>query len=210
MLRLLLIRHGQTAWNREQVFRGRADIPLSELGARQAQALSQRLAEEPLDALYCSPLSRARQTAEAIGAPHHTCPQLIEDLTDFDYGEWTGRPRAEVAARWPELLAQWQQAPHGTRIPGAETLEEAQARAVRALEGIVVPHEEGVVAIVSHRVITKLLVCHLVGLGRKAFWRFRQDTCGMNAFGFAAGRVIVLALNDTGHLHGLETDAADF
>ena len=210
MTRLLLIRHGQTAWNKDQVFRGRIEIPLSETGVMQAEALAQRLSGEHISALYCSPLGRASLTAQLIGAPHRISPHSVEELTDFDYGEWSGKSRPEVAQRWPDLLRQWETEPHLVQMPGGETLEEARQRAVGAVRGLLSRHFGSTVAAISHRVITKLLLCDFLGLGNEAFWRLWQDTCCLSIIDAEGARVIIKAINDTGHLCGLETDAADF
>jgi len=210
MTRILLIRHGQTEWNRQQVFRGRAEIPLSEIGVRQAEALAQRLSSEHISALYCSPLGRASLTAQLIGAPHQISPHPVEDLTDFDYGEWSGKSRPEVAQRWPDLLRQWETEPHLVQMPGGEMLEEARQRAVGAVRGLLSRHSGSTVAAISHRVITKLLLCDFLGLGNEAFWRLWQDTCCLNIIDAEGARVVIRAINDTGHLCGLETDATDF
>jgi len=210
MTKLLLIRHGQTEWNRGQVFRGRAEMPLSETGVRQAEALARRLSSEHISALYCSPLGRAYHTAELIGAPHRMSPQAVEELTDLDYGEWSGKSRVEVAERWPELLRQWEAEPHLVQMPGGETLEGARHRAAGSVRTLLSRHSGETIAAVSHRVITKLLLCDFLGLGSEAFWRLRQDTCCLNVIDAEGARVIIKAINDTGHLSELEMDAADF
>lgn len=208
--RVLLIRHGQTQWNREQIFRGRADIPLSEAGLRQSEALATRLAGEVLAAIYSSPLKRACVTAEHLGPRCRSDPRVLESLTDISYGEWEGQHHQQVQQRYPELYAQWMAEPHLVRLPDGETLAEVRQRAVAALDHIIAKHPGDTVAVVSHRVVNKVLLCAALGLGDDAFWRIRQDTCCLNVMEHDGTGLSVCLLNDTCHLGGLEKDAADF
>jgi broad specificity phosphatase PhoE len=205
--RIFLIRHGQTEWNRREIFRGRVDIPLSPVGIRQAEALARRLAGQPLSAIYCSPLSRAVATARHLPGPP---PQAADDLTDMSYGAWEGLSHDEVRSRFPDLYARWLEAPHRVRPPGGETLAEVRQRAVAALTQIAARHRETSVAVVSHRVVNKLLICAALGLGEGGFWRIRQDTGCLNILDSEGDRACVILLNDVCHLRGIEPDASDF
>jgi broad specificity phosphatase PhoE len=206
----LLIRHGQTEWNRQLIFRGRADIPLSEDGFRQAGALAERLSEEHLAAVYCSPLIRALATAECMANSHGLRPRQVDGLTDMDYGAWEGQQHERIKQQYPDLYARWQAEPHSGRPPKGETLAEVRQRATSALNEIVAHQADTTVAVVSHRVVNKLLLCAAVGLGDDAFWRIRQDTCCLNVLEYEGNRITVSLLNDTCHLCGLEKDGLDF
>lgn len=119
---ILLVRHGQTEWNRVERFRGRADVPLNETGLAQAEATGRRIAADwkPV-AVYSSPLSRAVKTAEAI-VKHFDLPvQVHPGLADIDYGQWQGCTPDEARERWPEMVDAWYNAPQMARIPGGET-----------------------------------------------------------------------------------------
>lgn len=210
MTRILLVRHGQTEWNREEIFRGGADIPLNETGLKQARALGQRLAGERLSAVYCSPLSRALVTAEVIGGPGGLHPRTVDGLADMNYGEWEGHQHTQVKERYPDLYARWTVEPHLVRPPGGEMLEEVRRRATAALSAIAADSPETAVVVVSHRVVNKLLLCVALGIGDDGFWRIRQDTCCLNILERDAGRTSVVLLNDTCHLSGIEQDASDF
>ena len=119
---VLLIRHGETAWNREKVFRGIHDVPLNDNGRAQAALVARALAARPIDAAYTSPLSRARETADIVLAPHGIEAAILEGLTDFDYGDWTGLTDDAVAAKWPDARALWGATPHLAQPPGGDTL----------------------------------------------------------------------------------------
>lgn len=209
MTRFLLLRHGETEWNRELVFRGRKDIPLSEHGREQARRLAEALREEPIDALYCSPLARAQETAEALNAGRELTLQLREELLDMDFGEWEGLAVSEVEARYPEEFARWRDHPAEALPPGGEGLRDIRARAAALLGELCARHQEATVAIVTHRVVCKLLVCEVLGLANSAFWRIQQDVCALNIFSAAAGKFVLLRMNDTCHLRS-EAAGVDF
>lgn len=202
MTSLLLIRHGQTAWNREEIFRGRIDVPLDETGWKQAQLLGERLREWPLRAVYSSPLSRARETAEAVAAPHGLPVQIAAELTDLDFGEWQGKPHEQVQREYPDLYLQWQQAPHRVKMPGGESLAQVRARALSAVERLAA-QGDGLLAVVSHRVVLKVLFCALLGLDNAHFWRVRLDTGGMSMFSLAEPGWVLDFANDLAHLQPL-------
>lgn len=201
MTRIVLVRHGQTQWNRVERFRGRADVPLDETGVAQAEATGRRVAcEFQPTAVYSSPLSRAIRTAEAI-AGHFRLPiQPHPGIVDIDYGEWQGLTPDEVRARWPGEVAAWYGAPHEAVIPGGETLAGARARAMSAVVGVATRHGGETVVLVGHTVVNRLILLGVLGLGNDRFWHIRQDTCALNVFEARDGDYALVSLNDTCHL----------
>ncbi|MCL4368318.1 MAG: histidine phosphatase family protein [Actinobacteria bacterium] len=210
MTEILLVRHGVTQWNTNRVFRGRADIPLLDVGLAQARALARRLAPEAIDAVYTSPLSRAVCTAEILAAVHGLQPTVAEGLIDISYGEWEGQAEAKVRSEHPETYAAWQRDPRLVRPPGGESLSEVRLRAVEVLREISAARPSGRLVLVSHRVVNKMLLCAALGLQETAFWRLRQDTCCLNIIEWQPPATVVRLLNDTCHLAGLPPDATDF
>jgi broad specificity phosphatase PhoE len=201
MTRMVLVRHGQTEWNRVERFRGRADVPLNETGLAQAEATGRRVAKEwQPAAVYSSPLSRAVKTAEAITRPFNLPVQIHSGIADIDYGQWQGLTPDEVKQRWPEIHHTWYNAPHTARIPGGETLDEIRARAMAAVSEIAARHAGRTVALVSHTVVNRVILLAILGLGNDRFWRLRQDTCAINVFEVEAGESTLVSLNDTCHL----------
>jgi probable phosphoglycerate mutase len=208
---VLIIRHGETAWNREEVFRGRADVPLSERGHKQAQLLAEALRNAGIEAVYSSPLVRATATAAPLA--ELLALQVVTEgrLIDMSFGEWEGRARTELEQAEPQLYRTWHEAPKQFRAPGGECLSEVLARAWPTFEEIAQRHDSGRVAIVSHRVVCKLLLCAAVGVGEEGFWRLRVDTASISAVEKNADGWVVTRLNDTHHLRGLgDTVRADF
>jgi broad specificity phosphatase PhoE len=204
--RIILVRHGQTAWNvgassaKGERFRGRIDLPLNERGHAQAQALAKRLADEPIAAIYASPLQRAIETAEPTAQRLGLTPQPLEGVIDINYGDWQEHPHSEVAQLYPTLYRQWLQEPHLVRPPKGESLEEVRDRAMAALHQVIARHEGQTVLVAAHQVINKVLVCAMLGLDNSHFWRIRQDNGCLNIFDYQEGTFTALLINDTCHL----------
>ena len=201
MTLFILVRHGQTEWNRNERFRGRTDVPLNETGLAQAEATGRRVAAEwqPV-AIYTSPLSRSVKTAEAI-AKHFSLPvQPHPGLADIDYGEWQGLSPDEARQRWPEEIDAWYNQPHLARIPGGETLEDLRRRALQTVNELADRHTGETIVLVGHTVINRIILLGVLGLGNERFWRIRQDTCAINVFDAEGGDFILVSLNDTCHL----------
>jgi broad specificity phosphatase PhoE len=207
MTRIILVRHGQTEWNRVERFRGQADVPLNAAGLAQAEATGRRIAADAVPpggrrpaAVYSSPLSRAVVTAEAIAGRFGLSVQVHPGLADIDYGEWQGLTPDEAGARWPEILNAWQNAPHTARIPGGETLDDLRARAMAAVNELVTRHAGQTIVLVGHTVVNRIILLGVLGLGNNRFWRLRQDTCAVNVFEAEGGDFTLVSLNDTCHL----------
>jgi len=196
MLEIIIVRHGETAWNKAEIFRGRVPIGLSEEGLKQAEKLGEYLSQKKIKAIYCSPLQRAVQTAEAIARRQQIPTQPLDDLTDLDFGEWEGVPIQDVKIRYAEIYQLWIKRPDQAKIPGGESLQDARQRSMQALDRIIAANQEGTVVIVTHRVITKVLECALLGLDDSHFWNIEQDTCGITTFYYTGKAFILKYHND--------------
>jgi len=190
---VVLVRHGETAWNREETFRGRADVPLNDTGLAQADAVS------------CA-LIRAVRTAEPVAAAHELAVEKHEGLTDFDYGEWQGRTLADIRDSYPELFQQWADRPQSTQIPNGETLGRVRDRAVRAMHEILGSGQGGTIVVVTHRVINKVLLCAMLGLDNSHFWNIFQSNACTNRIVFGLHGPEIHSLNDVSHLKRAGTD----
>jgi broad specificity phosphatase PhoE len=207
MTRLFLVRHGRTGWNKEQIFRGTKDIPLDDVGRGEALLVGERLKEEGLRAVYSSPLARATETAEAIARFHSVEVEVMAGLNDLNFGEWEGLSQATVKKQFPDLYQQWLQAPHQVVFPSGEGLEAVRSRAMKVIEEIIERHPQDTVALVSHRVVLKVVICALLGLDNSHFWNIGQDTTAVNCFHYKDGRWVVALLNDTCHLKAVGEQA---
>ncbi len=200
---LILARHGETAWNVEKVFRGRADVNLDEVGIRQAELLGKYLSNWELEAIHSSPLRRALDTADSIARYQKIGVHIAEGLIDFDYGEWQSLPEQEVKRLYPAILNEWHNNPHKVEMPDGESLEDVKRRAVELVSDVLSRHQ-GNVLLVSHRVVLKVLVCYLLGLDNSHFWNISQDVCGITIFNYVDGRFVLTRHNDTSHLRELQ------
>jgi probable phosphoglycerate mutase len=201
---ILLIRHGQTDWNRVERFRGHADLPLNDTGMIQAEATGRRVVElcRPV-AVYSSPLSRALSTAEAIGGYTGLPVQIHPSLTDIDYGDWQGLTPDEARIRWPVIIDLWFKKPQLAHIPGGETLENLRIRAMSGLTELVTRHTGQTIVLVGHTVLNRIILLGVLGLGNERFWRIQQEPCVINIFEFEGGDYTLVSLNDTCHLSQL-------
>ncbi|GAA1553881.1 histidine phosphatase family protein [Kribbella lupini] len=158
-----LARHSQTEWNTTGRRQGRLDSPLTQLGLRQAHQNAALLRPHPIDAIFTSPLPRARRTAEilatAIGLPVHR----LEDLAEVDHGEWSGLTSAEIDTAWPGRRAERDQTKYTFTFPGGESYAAADLRAERALK-LVAHAGSRHPLLVSHEMIGRMLAKQLVGL----------------------------------------------
>jgi len=199
--KIILVRHGQTDWNTPERFRGRADIPLNEIGFVQAEATGKRIIDtwHPT-AVYASPLSRAIQTAEKIALPLGISVQPHHGLIDINYGDWQGLTPAEVRSRYPDLIIAWQQMPSTVKMPGGEALAEVQSRAITALIELSNSHPGETIVLVSHTVVNRLILLGILGASRDHFWRLRQEPCAINIIEAEDNELVLVSMNDTCHL----------
>jgi len=203
MTKIMLIRHGDTDWNVEEIFRGRVDIELNEIGIKQAELLAKHLADEKIVAIYSSPLKRALRTAEIIARSRNVDVTPAPELIDFDYGEWQGLSHDTVKEKYQTLYTKWLNTPHLVKMPKGESLDDVRKRAISLVDQVTASHE-GTVVLVSHRVIHKVIICALLGLNNSHFWNIKLDTCGITTFVYQDKRFILEKHNDTSFLKSID------
>jgi broad specificity phosphatase PhoE len=207
MTRIYLIRHGTTEWNREEIFRGRADCALNDTGRAEAQAVAAYFQGVEIEKIYSSPLSRADETAKAIAAKRGLPVIPNSAFIDLDFGEWQGLPLKEVREKYPDLYRVWRERPQDVTFPGGENLARVRARAWEGLLRVVQENREKTALIVSHRVITKVLICAALGLDNSHFWQIKQDTTAINCLEYARDQFVASLINDTCHLKAVHPPA---
>jgi broad specificity phosphatase PhoE len=182
-------------------YRGRFDVPLNPTGVRQARLTALRIssAEKPA-AVYSSPLSRAKSTAQAIADLLSLHVEELPELIDMNFGQWEGLSVDEVGARWPELLTEWHTAPHTVHMPGGESLDQVRQRCIKALEHIGSNHPGQTVIAVSHTDFNRTMLLLILGLGNDRLWHLRQDTCAINEIEMDNGEFTLVSMNETSHL----------
>lgn len=198
---LYLVRHGQTEWNRLHRIQGQSDPPLNETGRAQALALARTFAGMPLDAVYSSPLQRARDTAESVAQAHNLSIQTFDELKELNVGALDGVTLAEMRERHGDFLARWRR-DASVRLPGGgETLAELQARAWAVIERISRAHAGQRVAVVTHSFLTQVVISAVLGLPLDHFRRVRVSEGCISTVEFAFnGRSRLAAMNDCCHL----------
>jgi len=204
--RVLLLRHGETALNRQGALRGEIDVPLSSRGVREARLLAQRIAaDDTLTAIYSSTLVRARATAQEIARATKVRVRVDERLNDMRYGPWAGRPFGDLTTQEQAEFRRWRRNP-GVPLPGAEDPEAVQERALAALAACA-ERERGCIAIVAHNAILQLVLCHVLGRGGERYRKIAQHTASLNELAYDDGHWNVLRLNSTEHLRGSKKSA---
>jgi len=204
MSRLLLARHGQSVSNAVRRFQGAQDVALSELGARQADALGQAIRRLPIAAVYTSPLERARRTAEIAAAGLGVPLTPVDDLRELSLGEWEGRTVEEIRALPGDPYEQWVRDPVACVPPGGEPLPEVQARVVSAMADIAAAHPNGQqVLVVCHGGVISAYLAHCLGLPLSSIWRLTLSNGSITEVAPPSVRCV----NSTRHLSGLGAGA---
>lgn len=197
-MQLILIRHAKNDWVGDRLAGWTPGVHLNDEGRQQAEALGARLAHLPITVIYSSPLERAVETAQAVAAHHNLKVQILEDIGETRYGEWTGASLEELykTELWPVVQAY----PSGARFPGGESLRETQARAVAALDALhdAHPEETNIVVVVSHADVIKLAVAHYVGLHLDLFQRLVISPASLSVIQFNKFGPRLVCLNETG------------
>ncbi len=215
MLRLLLIRHGETDWNASGRYQGQMDIPLNEAGIEQARILGCRLRNElsgsidpggppvSINAIYASDLARAWQTAEIVGAACGLAPRPEPRLRELSFGEWQGLTYQEIGERDPEALAAWNRDRVNCRPPGGESLGAMAARVRDLLDDVHRDTRDGTVALVSHGGTIRIILCVLLGHPLADYWQFAVDNTAIAEIEVRPLGPVVVRWNDAHHLREL-------
>jgi broad specificity phosphatase PhoE len=202
-LRVFVIRHGETEFSRERRFAGARDVPLSARGRLQSEAVAAALAREPLAAVYTSPLERARASAELIAKPHGLEPRVAPAFREMGFGQWEGLLRDELAARAPSEATAWRDSPHLAVPPDGERLADVAARVGQAIEELRDAHAGATVALVTHAIVTRLIVLRGLGLGPERLWSVDASPAGITEIEYQGDWVTVHRMNTLAHLDGM-------
>lgn len=204
--RLVVIRHGETLWNRATRIQGHTDISLSALGLAQAERLAQALADEPLAAIYASDLSRARQTAEAVAAPHGLSVRQDSGLRERAFGRFEGLSWQEIDQGYPEDAARWRRREPDFPVGGGESLLAFSARCLDAARRAAAAHPGQTIALVAHGGVLDCLyrAATRVALDAPRSWQLGNAT--INRLLATPEGFTLVGWNDDQHLAGLSAD----
>jgi broad specificity phosphatase PhoE len=198
--RLLLVRHGQSTWNREHRIQGQLDPPLSEEGRRQAVQVARRLAARRLAGFYSSDLKRASETAGLIGEAVAATPSPSAGLREIYLGAWEGLTTEELAQRFPKEWALWTEEPSWDVVPGGEGAVPFEARVNLELDAILARHQHGDVLVVTHGGVIQVALHRVVGRPNHGLFPFRIENASISVIEKRNGRFVVSGVNDTSHL----------
>lgn len=200
MLRIILLRHGETLWNLEGRFQGQEDTELSERGLDQGRAAAQALKDIPIDAAVSSPLKRSFLTCK-MAADLHGIPVTADPrLTEISHGKWEGIRAEEIIRRYPEEFELWHTHPEQIQMPGGESLEDVRKRVRAAFDEYTRTYDGKVLLIAAHDAVNKAILCDLMGLDMSHFWQIKQDNCCINVVEHDKGTWRFVTMNSTSHL----------
>ena len=204
---IILVRHGECEGNIKGMFRGRTDFPLNERGLIQARDLARELKNFPLKHIYTSPLSRARQTAEAISQECGLEVKTEEQFNNIELGSWEGRFKKEIAKLYPKEWELWVNNPEELRVEDMETLYDVQKRTKACLDSLVSQHNGEVLTVVSHRAVLKPLIAACLNIASPYFWKIHLDTASYSLLSHKKNKgYCLLQLNQTKHLKEYVTE----
>ncbi|CEP68675.1 Alpha-ribazole phosphatase, CobC [Moorella glycerini] len=201
--RVYLVRHGETEWNNSGRYQGHSDVDLSSKGRLQAELLRERFRHISLDGVYSSDLSRARETAVTIAAPHGLEVNTVTGLREINFGTWEGLTYQEIVASFPCEWEAWRRDPANKIVPGGESFRQVKERVWEAFNGIVRQEMGRSILLVAHGGSLRTLICAILGLDLTAVWRFRLDNTGVSIVDCYDDKHILVLLNDTHHLETL-------
>lgn len=200
MFKLLLVRHGETIWNKETRLQGgRSDIELTELGKQQAERAAKALKGERIKAIVSSPLKRALYTAQAIARYHDLEVETSLGLKEIDAGIIDGLKGEDISQSHPDFYRQWAMG-QIERMPGGESLKEVLQRAWSVIEDLKKRYPFHKVLIVSHTFVTSLIICHALGASLLVSRRLTSSNGGISLLEFKSEKVNLVYFNDTCHL----------
>ncbi len=204
---IILVRHGECEGNIKGIFRGRTDFPLNKRGLVQAQELARELKKFPVKYIYTSPLSRSRQTAEAISQQCGVEVKIEEQFNNIQLGSWEGPFKKEIAREYPKEWELWVYNPEKLRIKDMETLYGVQKRAKACLDNLVSKHGGETLVVVSHRAILKPLIAACLNIASPYFWKIHLDTASYSLLSHKEDRgYCLIQLNQTKHLKEYVTE----
>ena len=199
----MLVRHGETEWNREHRIQGHADAPLNATGIEQARRLASRLVGVRVDAIYSSDVSRTRKTAEIIAEGRGIGVREFSELRERNYGRWEGVTQEEWQATDPEGFAHWKRSPDTYTPPGGESLDEVLARTSRAAEHIKEQHlSDDSIVVVGHGASLLVLAVHLLDIPLSYRNNFTLGNTSLSVLDVSTEHTVIRLWNDTSHSDG--------
>ncbi len=204
MIKLYLVRHGETDGNVQQWYQGSTDVPLNARGIAQANCLSQFLKSVHFDGIYSSTLQRARKTAEIVAKPHGLAVQSYDALREINFGVWEGHTYQEITEKWPGEIEAFYDSDGTLPAHGGESFLEVEQRITAKTKEILSHHKDGdTVLIASHGASIRCLLFGLLGLDLRRIWCFQQYNTAFNIIEYYGEKNVMTLMNCTQHLQGM-------
>ncbi len=205
-MRMIIVRHGESEWNRIHRYQGQLDAALSELGRLQAAALAERLRDEQLDCIYTSPLQRAAFTAEAIARFHPDIPLRPDTaLLEIHHGEWQGKYANEVEQMFGDGLREWRRYPTRSQMPGGESFSNVLKRTLDFKERVLQEHAGQSILVSTHDVVLKILIADALAMDMDRMNCIWITNASISTIDYSGELPYVLSLSETSHLGNLVT-----
>lgn len=201
MLRVVLIRHGETEWNKEKKLQGYSNVLLSPKGIHQAQLLAQHLPFQSVDAIYSSDLSRAVKTAEILAERFDLSVKQDRNFRETNFGDWEGKSISELTANFPHEFGKFFTEPEKCHPPQGETFLQCQARVINALDRIVADNDNQNIIIVTHGAVIRLILCAALDISIHKMWAIGQFNTAVNVLRFDEGNITVELVNGAFHIY---------
>ncbi|MEO1783840.1 histidine phosphatase family protein [Thermodesulfobium sp. 4217-1] len=185
-MKIYLIRHGETDWNKESRYQGVKDIELSAKGIEQVRKLGKYFSSIPLDILVSSPLSRTKETANSILDFYPKKLQVFYDdrFLEISHGLWEGKLVSEVKREFKEIYNFWKVSPYEAKMPEGEGLHDVSLRATSAFKEWVDNNRGNDIAFVTHDVVIRVILMDIFSLPYSFFWKFKLANAGINVLEF--------------------------
>ena len=200
MTQIIFVRHGQTEWNKLGRYQGQANVPLSEVGRKQAAALAAKFPIENVDVIYSSDLDRARETAETFARNFGLEVHPDTAFREIFFGDWEGLTYDQICEGWPNMMDKFFTDPDKMRMPNGEGFQDVQDRAVQRLKEIIAENEGKTIAIAAHGGVIRTMLVWILHMDLKYMWTLRQDNTAVNVIDYRDGVFTVRTINDIHHL----------
>lgn len=204
MSRIVLVRHGRTAWHAEGRYAGTADVPLDGLGLEQARRVADHLADMRIDCIYSSPLSRCLELATMVAAGHGLEVELDDRIKEIDLGRWDGETYKEIFKKDGDILKKWTGDPTSVTIPGGESLTDVQARAMEWFTETANLRPDSTILASSHGGPIRAMIAAVIGLPLGRIFRLTVDLASISVVNYKGEFSNLEVLNQTRHLDGLK------
>lgn len=201
-MRVILVRHGETSWSKEDRYLGTSDISLNDLGVKQAKIAAQVLKRKDLNIVYSSMLKRAVDTAEIIAKECAVPLRKDARLNELSFGVWEGLTFAEIKERNPNVWRKWQELLETFSPPKGESIGELRDRVSSFFCPLINKLKDRTIVIVSHEGPIKIILLHALGAPLSSFWRFKQNLGAFSTVQYYHHGSLVTSLNETSHLIG--------